>query len=289
MDPIRIVALMEEGCHLPRICEEGAKALLALTYKGEKECSECVAAGALGRLVDALTRHKEEEGVCVQAGGALANIAFYPVHRPAAIAASVMAPLAAAYSRHEAAQKYTKIALDELGYYHTGAAIPGLPAPHSAMPVAQIVSLMRQGADNRRVCEEGAKALLAVTYKGEAQCSEAVAAGCIAVLVDVLRVHMAHGETCNQACGALANICFYGTKNHADVLAEGAVALLVAVHTRHQTCKKYAKSEWGGRGARARARTHTHTHTFSLPALSHPVPLATHTQIHPLLLRSHTG
>ena len=235
-----IVALMREGLHLPRICEEGAKALLAQTYKSEKECSECVSAEALPVLVECLERHVGAEGVCVQAGGALANIAFYPMHRKASLAARVCAPLAAAFARHKAAEKYTRIALDELGYDETGARIPGPEAPHSGMTAGEIVELMRAGPANRRVCEEGAKALLALTYKGDAQCSEAVRAGCVPVLVATLRLHAEVDETCNQACGALANICFYGTKNHQDVVAEGAVPLLVATHARHQASKKYA-------------------------------------------------
>ena len=240
MPPDGIVSLMRTGLASARVCEEGAKALLALTYRSPADCAECVGAGALGALVAALRRHALSSSVCVQATGALANIAFYPQHRGACEGAGVAGALAGAHAAHEAARRYAAIGLEELGYDARGARLPGPEAPHAGMAPARVVRLMARGAAHARGGEEGAKALLALTYRSEALCGEAVGEGAVEALVEVLRAHAAHGEACAQACGALANICFYDTTHHERVRRAGAVPLLVAALRQHREAKRYA-------------------------------------------------
>jgi hypothetical protein len=116
MTPARLMKLLRGGVHHPRVVAEGARALLALTYRGEKECAGCLAAGALGVLLAGLREHMVEEDLAVQACGALANMAFYPQHRRAVAASGAVPLLVEAWTRHAAAKKYAGIALDELGF-----------------------------------------------------------------------------------------------------------------------------------------------------------------------------
>ena len=148
--------------------------------------------------------------------------------------------LAAALARHEGARKYAGIALSELGYDEMGIRLDAPEAPHSAMAPAKIVELMRAGAGSARVCEEGAKALLALSFKGEAQAAEAGGAGAIAALVASLRAHGEAAAVAAQACGALANMCHWSSKWHAQVVQHGGVPLLVNAANLHEAARSYA-------------------------------------------------
>ncbi len=125
MTPARLVKLMRVGLHHPRVVEEGARALLAQTYKGEKECSGCLAAGALTVLLQGFSLHMGEESLCEQACGALANMAFYPMNRRQVTDGGAPEVLVRAWGRHANCKKYASIALDELGFDTEGNKYPG--------------------------------------------------------------------------------------------------------------------------------------------------------------------
>ena len=99
MTPSMIVQLMRAGGHNPRVAEEGARALRALSLPagGEKPC---VAAGAVPALVAALKAHLSVAAVAEQACWALRNIAAIPAGQEAAVAAGAVPALVAALKAH---------------------------------------------------------------------------------------------------------------------------------------------------------------------------------------------
>ena len=99
------------------------------------------------------------------------------------------------------------------------------------MTPAQVVKLMRQGADRAAVAEAGAKALQSQSFK---DMDDAVAAaGGILALAMALERHTASAGVCKQVSGALVSLALSSPQRKASIVAAGAIPLLAAAFRTH--------------------------------------------------------
>ena len=176
MTPSKVAELMRAGMQNPRVAEEGAKALRALSLRngGEKPC---VDAGAVPALVAALKAHPSVAAVAEQACGALRNIAYIPAGMDATVAAGAVPAVVAALKANLSEAAVVERACGML--YFIGVNSPhnkGAIAAAGAAPV--LAAVFSDLAGNARAAAHGVLKLLGYNDSGSVppptlQCTKA--------------------------------------------------------------------------------------------------------------------
>ena len=165
-----IVAALKNRASVPKVVQFACMALSIITQHSAGQNGEdvCVSEGAVPAIVAALRNHASEPDVAQWASYALFNMGSNnPSHCAAIVAADAAPALAAAFRVNTGAPRImAHEALDKLEFTDEGESKEVLGFPVSSMTPARVVELMRAGAGDPRVSEEGAKALRRITDAG---------------------------------------------------------------------------------------------------------------------------
>ncbi len=242
MPPARVVQLMNAGAWDARVAEAGASALRRISLPDGAEDS-CVAAGAIPALVDALTRHAGEAGVCESASWALSNIAAgsSEARKDACAAAGAIPALVGALTRHAGEAGVCKatcgalanITLTSDAHRDACAAAGAIPALVGALTRHELEAVVCE-------CASGALANIAKGNSGGRIEDACAAAGAIPALVGALTRHAGMAGVCKAACCALAGIVWTSPAHRRAAVAAGAVPRLSAAWSAHPSAKDNA-------------------------------------------------
>ena len=223
-----IVAALAAHAGSEAVGEQACRALLRIAALGAGE-EACYASGAIPAIVAALRAHPGAVGVAKYACWALLNIGWSSApHRAAIISAGAVPLLAAAHAAHAGeVRAKAREALRKLGYTDAG-----VEAPSRGVLIAREVELMRAGAGDEAVQEEGAHALVELAGDEAGQQACAAGGGAVPALVAALTAHAGAEGVAEQCCRALMRIASVGAGEVA-CYASGAIPAIVAALRAH--------------------------------------------------------